>query len=1253
MKALIPYGLASTMKKPLLAFAFIISSLYLSANSPSIPLESNTLISNIVGNIWVETDGNMTDNGEPGPSNVLVLLFDNEEDTIIAQSLSVVGKYEFNGIPPGKYYIQIDDSAFDIGGPLFNTQSCPGVNDADDMVDNDDNGTDTAPGVVFCSPFNLSNEDPNNAVSIEYIDFCFNIICDEANPYVVNSCSEIFSADILCDISGFDNLCATMPLDSSAGIQPSPLCDGISESENITWFAFVASDGDYTISINPFDCPFGTLGQQGIQVGLYTDCSFEESVFCSDCTEDPITINSTLLIPGQVYYVYINGCNGNVCSYLIDVSGNPMTPSLEPQDVCVFSNNAYQCEDLSYCPNSDIIIQGRGTNIAADFSWKITTISGTPYAGDASPITGSNELILNFPDEGTYEICLTEVDNGCTDQYWTGSVCRNITIDAGIIMPMDEDFGETFVCLGDEDDFSILVFANEDPNGDGTLGWQAPIFDFPLGLNQGTVSIEGCSYQQQFTLSTHDPSPIDDVLIVVCEDDLPIDIDNFTLTKFSFGGQKTFVVDSLLLQNSVDQNGCDSLVNLTVEKLNVLQGLILEPICTVDGINLAFSYIADLSTDIEFLVFNWYDPNGNLLDTGIDPTTVTAPFESGNGEYTLDVIINKNGESCPYSYSTFVDIETFLPPTPILSGPAIVCEGDSSVMYTAEGNGEETSFNWSFPNDVASAMISGTMGEVLTIDWSGSAGGEVTVIGQNICGQSNQASIEIQVIMKTTPNFSMDTSVCLDNATTIDFIGTGINIAGYTWDFDGGSILSGSGMGPFELSWDSEGDKSVSLITTDVNGCVSNLTEKIIAVKPPLSPTEVTCVPMVGEVLFTWDIPFGVSGFEVNVLSGQTGGVFSATSFSISDLTEGEEVTIELLTEPIDPICGDFVSTIISCTALDCVPPDIVLSAEQSLCQDEDEITITATITSGETGTGVFSGPGIVDAANGIFDPAQANIGSNTILYSFTSDVAGCTGSKTITIDVFEIPTASFLQSVDTMCITDILDLEYNGTLNPQEIIWDFDGGLGSGLLTDQQVTYDSPGLKTISLQVTKNGCISDIVTSTVLIEPELEDVVIQCDTAGTDFLTFSWNTIVGASLFEIKVDNQASFFSPNTTITIDGLNEEQEVTIVVKSLSVTSCPGSSSSSTCTTTKSPVSVDDHYLSSVLIFPNPVQDILYLEGLSDEIINYEVYSILGSKIRNGKVQAENINISEYQSGIYILRLHDVKEGYYKDFKIIKE
>lgn len=49
----------------------------------------------------------------------------------------------------------------------------------------------------------------------------------------------------------------------------------------MSWFAFVAGQGNYEIELRPSNCLPGGGGQLGIQAGIYTDCTFTQAVFVS------------------------------------------------------------------------------------------------------------------------------------------------------------------------------------------------------------------------------------------------------------------------------------------------------------------------------------------------------------------------------------------------------------------------------------------------------------------------------------------------------------------------------------------------------------------------------------------------------------------------------------------------------------------------------------------------------------------------------------------------------------------------------------------------------------------------------------------------------------------------------------------------------------------------------------------------------------------------------------------------------------
>ncbi len=141
------------------------------------------------------------------------------------------------------------------------------------------------------------------------------------------ACDQIAAENIYCDFDEFGNVEGTLPFHNFTGNQPSGiLCDDGDEVQNITWYGFVALEGEYDIVINTTNCNPNTATFSGAEIGIYSNCSFNEQskLYCEKGTEveNQARIPSSLLIPGQTYFLYIDGYGGSVCDYSIEVDGS-------------------------------------------------------------------------------------------------------------------------------------------------------------------------------------------------------------------------------------------------------------------------------------------------------------------------------------------------------------------------------------------------------------------------------------------------------------------------------------------------------------------------------------------------------------------------------------------------------------------------------------------------------------------------------------------------------------------------------------------------------------------------------------------------------------------------------------------------------------------------------------------------------------------------------------------------------------------
>jgi len=167
-------------------------------------------------------------------------------------------------------------------------------------------------------------------------------------------------------------------------------------------------------------------------------------------------------------------------------------------------------------------------------------------------------------------------------------------------------------------------------------------------------------------------------------------------------------------------------------------------------------------------------------------------------------------------------------PTSSFTATGPVCTGqNSSVTYTGTGNAGAT-YLWNFAG--ASATPSGGQGPIQA-DWSTAGTRNITLeVIENGCS-SVLTYQPVTVNAVPTSTFYTSSPVCLGQNTPVTYTGTGNAGAVYIWTFDSASIASGSGQGPYQISWNSVGTKNITLTVIE-NGCTSQGTSQNVVVNP-------------------------------------------------------------------------------------------------------------------------------------------------------------------------------------------------------------------------------------------------------------------------------------------------------------------------------------------------------------------------------------------------------------------------------------
>lgn len=120
-----------------------------------------------------------------------------------------------------------------------------------------------------------------------------------------------------------------------------------------------------------------------------------------------------------------------------------------------------------------------------------------------------------------------------------------------------------------------------------------------------------------------------------------------------------------------------------------------------------------------------------------------------------------------------------------------------------------------------------------------------------VSGQSATDSVFVDVKPVPTSTFTVESPVCTDELSTIGYTGNGSSVSTFNWLFSGGTVVSGTGAGPYELQWPVGGLMYISLEVTD-SGCTSPATyDSVLVSNTP-------------NVSFTGDIISGCEPITVN-----------------------------------------------------------------------------------------------------------------------------------------------------------------------------------------------------------------------------------------------------------------------------------------------------------------------------------------------------------------------------------------------------
>ena len=394
-----------------------------------------------------------------------------------------------------------------------------------------------------------------------------------------------------------------------------------------------------------------------------------------------------------------------------------------------------------------------------------------------------------------------------------------------------------------------------------------------------------------------------------------------------------------------------------------------------------------------FTLSNFSPQGGYWIGVGVDSAGVFDAATAGVGTWTLTYTFVNNITGCDNSATKEITIA----PLPAVNvGDTIqYCDNPNDITlsgYSPLGG------TWT-----GDGIVSGNAGIFSTVLAGGIGVYDLTYSFTDANGCRNRDTLVVDVIFGDTVNAGPDMSICISDGL--------ITLNGYTPPSGG----SWSGLGII--------DANAGIFDPSLAGGGTHVLTYTYGLE--------TCEKTSTRTIFVGTIPSVDAGPDLTVCEDQT--AFTLNTFSpTGGIWSGTGVT-DSINAVFDPqvtgtgtfiLVYDYVNTVTGCENFDTreitVAPLPVVDIDDSLefCINNNNIPLTDYVNTTPT-TGLnWSGSGIVDPSNGIFNATIAGgIGQYAVVIEYT-DINGCSNDDTLIIDVIFGDTVEAGPD-DTLCIND------------------------------------------------------------------------------------------------------------------------------------------------------------------------------------------------------------------------------------------
>ncbi|GDX52664.1 hypothetical protein LBMAG27_17110 [Bacteroidota bacterium] len=434
-----------------------------------------------------------------------------------------------------------------------------------------------------------------------------------------------------------------------------------------------------------------------------------------------------------------------------------------------------------------------------------------------------------------------------------------------------------------------------------------------------------------------------------------------------------------------------------------------------------------------------------------------------------------------------------------------------------------TTYSWNGSNGTSgngniSATLSNSVCPLATITYT------ITPIAGVCVGATTTAQVSVVPIPSS--SFTVNpSSVCSGQAATITYSGGACAGATFTWDFGSGNILSGTGLGPYQVSWSTVGSQTVTLQVTQ-GTCVSTITSVNVNVtlgaSVVINPSPVAIcsgqnilLTASGATNYTWSPALGLSGTNTAAV---TASPITTTTYSVIGTSANGCSNTNTVVVTVNPFPTVLINPAVASV---CSGQNVALNAVGAVSY----VWSPAASLNNSTGTTVTSSP----------------IVSTTYTIVGTSGV-GCSDQATVVVSVLPFPTINIIPVNSSICSGASVNLIANGA---NTYVWSPSTGLNNS--TNSTVTASPIASITYTVSgIGANGCsatASTVITvnsiPVINISPVSPSICaggnVQLTASGAS--TYSWNP--PTALSSNSIPNPVATPVVTSTYTVTGTSAQ------------------------------------------------------------------------------------------------------------------